>query len=400
MLGDAHWSKPNARSTDQDAGLHDVVIRKGWHRLPETDSRCTENCLKLFFKPRKRHSSAVNLLHVDGEVDEAVGVAPLVVVPAHKLHEGVVERDAGTHIEDGGGLAGREVRGDNLLIGPVQDTRHGARRGLLDGGHDLLVLGTLLQAHREVHDGDIRGRHAEGHAGELAVHGRDHLAHGLRGARGGRNDVLRGAAATAPVLAATGGAIHGELRGRHGVHRGHEALDDAELLVHDLRERREAVRGAGGVGDHGVGGLVVKVVHANDVDGHGVLGRGGDDDLLGTTLDVQLGLPLLGEDARGLADVVRARGTPRDRRRVLLVEDLDVLAVHHEELLAVRLLGLHGARKPAVHRVVPELVDHVLQVHEGVVHGLKGDLRVAHRRAEHEAANAAEAVDAHGRHDC
>ena len=38
MLGDAHWSKPNARSTG-NAGLHDFVIREGWHRLPETDSR-------------------------------------------------------------------------------------------------------------------------------------------------------------------------------------------------------------------------------------------------------------------------------------------------------------------------------------------------------------------------
>jgi len=33
------------------------------------------------------------------------------------------------------------------------------------------------------------------------------------------------------------------------VHRGHEPADQAELLVQDLRHRRHAVRGAGGVGD-------------------------------------------------------------------------------------------------------------------------------------------------------
>eukprot|EP00972_Heterocapsa_arctica_P015884 2341683-Heterocapsa_arctica.AAC.1 len=60
----------------------------------------------------------------------------------------------------------------------------------------------------------------------------------------------------APVLTTAGWAIDSELRRRHGVHRGHEALDDGELIVHDLRERREAVRDARGVGHHGVGGLV------------------------------------------------------------------------------------------------------------------------------------------------
>merc|ERR1719379_3381365 len=71
-------------------------------------------------------------LHVHGEVDQAVGVAPLIVVPAYKLHEGVRERDASADIEDGRGLAAHKVRRHDLFVGPIQDTRHGASSGLLD----------------------------------------------------------------------------------------------------------------------------------------------------------------------------------------------------------------------------------------------------------------------------
>ena len=38
-----------------------------------------------------------------------------------------------------------------------------------------------------------------------------------------------------------------------------------------LGERRQAVGGARGVGDHGVGALVVRVVHAHHIHGHIIL---------------------------------------------------------------------------------------------------------------------------------
>ena len=37
---------------------------------------------------------------MDGQVDEAVGVAPLVVVPGHELDESVVESNAGLDINN------------------------------------------------------------------------------------------------------------------------------------------------------------------------------------------------------------------------------------------------------------------------------------------------------------
>merc|ERR1719171_3395087 len=62
---------------------------------------------------------------------------------------------------------------------------------------------------------------------------------------------------------------------------------------------------------------------------------------------------------------------------------------------------LHRPRVLLVHRVVLQHVDHVLQVHERIVDRNNLNLRVGHSRAEHEAADAAETVDAHlRRHDC
>merc|ERR1712187_690291 len=57
----------------------------------------------------RRLSSAVLLRHVAGQVDKAVRVAPLVVIPTDELHEVVAQRDACTYIKDGGGCATDEV---------------------------------------------------------------------------------------------------------------------------------------------------------------------------------------------------------------------------------------------------------------------------------------------------
>lgn len=76
---------------------------------------------------------------------------------------------------------------------------------------------------------------------------------------------------------------------------------------------------------------------------------------------------LLGEEDSGrLADVMRSSLTPRDVLSSLLVEDPDLLAI--DEQVAVVLLG-DGAVEPAVDRVVLQLVDHVIDLHEGVIDG-------------------------------
>ncbi len=115
-------------------------------------------------------------------------------------------------------------------------------------GGDFVVAGALLGLEGQVHDRGGRGRHAERHAAQFTLHLRADEAHRLGGAGAGRDDVGGGGAAVAPCLAAW--AVHGFLRGGVGVDGGHQPLGDAEaLLEQHMHDRREAVGGAGGVGD-------------------------------------------------------------------------------------------------------------------------------------------------------
>mmetsp|Transcript_20025 Transcript_20025/g.35066 ORF Transcript_20025/g.35066 Transcript_20025/m.35066 type:complete len:228 (-) Transcript_20025:402-1085(-) len=219
-----------------------------------------------------------------GELDQAVGVAPLVVIPRDELHEGRGEHDACVGVEDGRMAVALEVGGDHLILGVAHDALPLGGRGLgLDESLDVTVRGLLGQLNGQVDDRDVGRGHAEGHASELAVERGDDLADSFGGAGGRRDDVLARTTATTPVLAR--GAIDRLLRGGGGVHGGHEALDDAVLVVDDLGERGEAVSGARGVGEDVDVLLVLQVVDAHD-EHRRIRGGSGDDHLLGAALQV------------------------------------------------------------------------------------------------------------------
>jgi hypothetical protein len=61
--------------------------------------------------------AGINLGNIGQEVEDAAAVAPLVVVPADKLDEVLVQRDAGLSIEDRRGRVAVEVARDNLVLG-------------------------------------------------------------------------------------------------------------------------------------------------------------------------------------------------------------------------------------------------------------------------------------------
>mmetsp|Transcript_1954 Transcript_1954/g.5401 ORF Transcript_1954/g.5401 Transcript_1954/m.5401 type:complete len:220 (+) Transcript_1954:677-1336(+) len=209
--------------------------------------------------------------HVLDEVHHSVGVAPLVVVPGHQLDKVGRQANASLGVEDGALTVADEVGRDDVLVGVAEDSLPaGSSRSGLQDCLDFLVRGSLLQAASKVHDRDVGGGYTERHAGQLAVEGRNDLADSLGSPGGGRDDVEASAAATAPVLA--GRTIDGLLGSSHGVHGGHEALDNAEVLVEDAREGCKAVRRARGVGNDVHRRLVVCVVHTHDKHG-GVSGR-------------------------------------------------------------------------------------------------------------------------------
>lgn len=83
---------------------------------------------------------------------------------------------------------------------------------------------------------------------------------------------------------------------------GHQTLNQAEVVVDDLGEGSKAVGCARGVGEDCDVGLVGLLVDAHDEHGS-ISGGSGDDDLLGSTLQVSLGLLGGGEDTGGLDDV-------------------------------------------------------------------------------------------------
>src|SRR6185312_3407851 len=91
----------------------------------------------------------------------------------------------------------------------------------------------------------------------------------LRRAGGGRDHVQRGGAGPAQVLVR---AVLQVLVGGVRVDRGHQATLDAEGVVEDLGQRRQAVGGAGGVADDRLRAVVLLVVDAHD-DGQVVTGR-------------------------------------------------------------------------------------------------------------------------------
>jgi hypothetical protein len=165
---------------------------------------------------------------------------------------------------------------------------------------------------------------------------------------------------------------------------------DADRVVDDLGERREAVRRAGRVGDDVVGVLVVLIEvdaqHHRDVL---VRRRGRDDDLGRARVEVLGGVGALGEEAGGLDDDVGAQVAPRQVGRVALGEHLEQLAVDQDAVIGD--LDRPGVR--AQDRVVLQQVRERLRVGQ-VVDGDPLDVGVLGLGGTEEvAADAAEAVD-------
>src|SRR5690606_25342878 len=151
-------------------------------------------------RPRRRRSGSEVGAHQLDEVDQAVGVAPLVVVPADDL-DLVADHLGQAGVEDAGRRVGDDVGGDDRVLGVGEVA---LQRALLGGGLERLVdlLGGDLAGHRggEVGGGAGRHRDAQRVAVELAVQLGQHEADGLGGAGGGRHDVHRGGAGAAQVL--------------------------------------------------------------------------------------------------------------------------------------------------------------------------------------------------------
>ena len=170
---------------------------------------------------------------------------------------------------------------------------------------------------------------------------------------------------------------------------GHQALGDAERLVQNLGDRRQAVGGAGSVGNKGHILGVGVLVNAHNEHRGVVLGRGGHDDLLRAAVDVRLRLFLGQENAGGLDNVINAVLTPRDVLGIHLSVEQNLLAIHGDGVVVI----LNGTVIAAVHGVVLEHVRHVVRRHERIVYRYEFDIRVLQTSAENHTADTAKAID-------
>ena len=328
------------------------------------------------------------------QTHHVAGEAVLVVVPGAELHEVAVESDTGLRVKDAGvGLADDVGRDDGLIL-VSHDFLQLAFAGGLHRGADFLVGGLLGERHGQVNDGAVRSGDTHGHAGQLALQLGDDLADGLRGAGGGGDDVVVGAAAETPVL--LGVLVHDALRGGGGMNGGHEAFDDAEVVVQDLRHGGEAVGGAGsggGDGEIGAVGLVVDAVNEH----RGLVLRGGahQHEL---RAGVQMGLHALGgEELAGALNHVRnVQLTPAEGGGIAAVEEQDGLAVNDQMMLVVG----DGAFPLAVDGVMGENVGDLLRSLVRSVDGNDLHVAAAKSHAGRQTTDASESADTNSNHVC
>merc|ERR1719223_1853862 len=194
----------------------------------------------------------------------------------------------------------------------------------------------------------------ESHTGKLALKLGDDLGDSLDGSSGRGDDVARGGTSSTPVLA--GRRVNNGLGGSHGVDGGHEGLLNSELVVDGLNHGGKTVGGTRSTGDViGLAGVLV-LVNSNDASQGVILGRGGVDDLLGTSIDDGLGLLLGKEDTGGLAHVLGILLTPADLGRIAAVGGGDLLSVEDQGSL----LGLDSSLGNSVDGIVLVLVGHVI----------------------------------------
>mmetsp|Transcript_10038 Transcript_10038/g.26803 ORF Transcript_10038/g.26803 Transcript_10038/m.26803 type:complete len:435 (+) Transcript_10038:40-1344(+) len=330
--------------------------------------------------------------HDLGEVHDALGISPLVVVPRNNLDHVVADHHGERGVNHGRLVRSLDVGRHERVLGVLQDALELALRRLLESAVDLLLERLLLNNAHDVADGHVRRRDAERDTVELALHRRDDKCHGLGGTGGGRHNVERGSASAAEVTVAS---VQQTLVAGVGVGGGHRSLHDAKLLLEHLHEGRHAVSRARRVRDDLVLLLVVVLIVDTHHKGADVvtLARGGDEHLLRASLDVLASTRSVDKHTGTLDHKVDAKLAPRQLERVA--------AGHHGDLLAGDLEGavvddLDIGVKGSEDGVVLEQVSSGLDT-RGVVDGdnLEVRLLAASPAAEHVAPDAAKAVDGH-----
>merc|ERR1712232_418248 len=117
--------------------------------------------------------------HEDRKFDQSIRVAPLVVIPAHQLHEGIIQSNASANVDNRRCWICHEICGDHLLLGPIENTFHAARCSFLDLGYNLIHLRWLVQSTSQINHRHIWGGNSERHSSQLSIQGWQTFSHSL-----------------------------------------------------------------------------------------------------------------------------------------------------------------------------------------------------------------------------
>ena len=170
----------------------------------------------------------------------------------------------------------------------------------------------------------------------------------------------------------------------------HQATLDTKGIIEDLGKRSKTVGGTRRIGDDVHRCRVVDVlIDAHDDGGVHVRTRSGNDNLLGTVIEVHLtGFARL-ETTRGLDDDFCTDGSPVELLWLTRLECLDLVALDDERTL----LGIALLEDTALAGIVLGQIRRALEVTR-VVDGDDFDVRIELREAKDQTTDAAKAIDA------
>ncbi len=198
-----------------------------------------------------------------------------------------------------------------------------------------------------------------------------------------------------PVLSSTGRSINNKLSSSRSMNSSHESLLDSVGIINNLGQRSKAVGGTGSIGDNISRSVIICVVYSNNVH-WSISRRSRDDDLLGSTSKMGLGLVSVGEDTCGLANVRSSNRSPRNIRGVPLSEELDnglALSVLNDKRVGFS-IGGDSSGVLSVDRIILEEVSSIVEGEEGIVHSDGGNITLVLKSSTaHETSDAAESVD-------
>lgn len=137
---------------------------------------------------------------------------------------------------------------------------------------------------------------------------------------------------------------------------------NTKFIVDDLGQWREAIGSARSIGQDGLSSVRC-MIDTHNKHGGIILRWSRNDHTLGTSFQVKFRLFLGGKDSGTFADRVDSRRCPRDTGGVLFRKELNRFGSHHQGTV---LVGDFGCEL-AVHRVVLQEVDGIVNGHEGIV---------------------------------